>query len=1403
MKTSKTKRPSPLQSGDQRNVRRQNGRVNFWETIVDYVPIGILHVSTDGHILEANSTVCKMLEYDRSELCGMNIAQIGSSFPPDGLARTVALETGGTTFAVTFKTKRGQPLATEVNAQIISLRGDRHVLLFVTDISTRQRLEQDQQLLSAAIASTKDCISITDLDNRFLFVNKAFQDAYGYAPEELVGKHVSILRGDTLPEDIATIILPSTLSGGWYGELMNRRKDGSEFPVELWTSVVKDPHGTPVALVGIARDITARREAERKLKQTEQHYRDIFTRAPLGIYQSTEDGRFINANYRLAQILGYDSPEELLALDLDRDVYWNKGERQTLIARHKAAGPTPNLELLWKKKDGTPIWVELSAYMERDAAGGLTYYAGFVQDITKRKQTGEALQLNEERLRLAMLASRQGWFDLDLRTGNITVSPEYARMLGYSPQEFSTNLDTWKESLHPDDKAQVLKRFGKCLQTDQPYSAEYRRKTKQGDWKWLLSTGKVVERDEQGRPLRMIGAHIDISDRKSSEAALLESQHQLLESQRVARLGHYVFDVASGLWEGSKVLHDIFGIKREFKKDVAGWMKIVHPDHRQEMLDHLMNHVLKERHPFDHEYQIVRMNDGQVRWVHGQGELELNEDGTPLRMIGTIQDITERRKSEDEIKHNLSLLQATLESTADGILVVNNEGNIIGFNSRFKDMWHIPEHMTSPMDDAILLQFVLDQVVEPETFLAKVQDIYSRPLAESFDVIQFKDGRTFERYSLPQRIGTTPVGRVWSFRDVTERRRSDELLRHSEEQNRAILNAVPDLLFRINREGVILDYRAPDLSNLYVPPESFLGRPVHEVLPPVVAEPAMKAIADALTTGRVSSFEYALDMRGEKRFYENRTVAFSGDEVLSVIRDLTDRKRAEEAVRESEERFRTTLYSIGDGVITTDTAGSIVQMNRVAESLTGWTESEAQGKNIAEVFRIVDEDSQLPAPNPVERVLKEGIVVGLSSKTMLLSRDGKLRPISDSGAPIRNLNGTTTGVVLVFNDQTERRELYSQLIQAQKMEAVGRLAGGVAHDFNNMVGVILGYAKLMEHELNEMDPLYRYVQSVIGAAERSANLTRQLLAFARKQVVSPVPLNLNDALTGLQRMLMRLIGEDITLELTLARDLWNIKMDPSQVDQIFTNLATNSRDAIKDVGKISIETSNIVVDETLAKERLDAVPGEYVHVSFQDNGGGMNKATLARIFEPFFTTKPQGRGTGLGLATVFGIIKQNYGFITVESKVGKGTTFNIYIPRSIEQVSAPVQKHEEQRLRGNETILLVEDEEQLLALAQTALELQGYTVLAAKSPGDAIVIYERSKRKVDLLVTDVVMPDMNGKELKERLDSIRPGMKTIYMSGYTADAVSMRGIMETGSSFLQKPFTPVQLARKVRETLDA
>jgi PAS domain S-box-containing protein len=427
----------------------------------------------------------------------------------------------------------------------------------------------------------------------------------------------------------------------------------------------------------------------------------------------------------------------------------------------------------------------------------------------------------------------------------------------------------------------------------------------------------------------------------------------------------------------------------------------------------------------------------------------------------------------------------------------------------------------------------------------------------------------------------------------------------------------------------------------------------------------------------------------------------------------------------------------------------------------------------------------------------------------IIYADGQLGYISVRIFIRKDAAGRTVGSYGVNQDITERlqsekerKRLQDQLNQAQKMESVGRLAGGVAHDFNNMLGIIIGHVELAMVQVTSTSKLHNDLVEIQKAAQRSADLTSQLLAFARKQTVLPKVLDLNHTITLMIKMLRRLIGEDIEMVWRPGADLWSVEIDPAQIDQILVNLCVNAKDAIDDGGKILIETQNVEIDDAYCGKHAGCKPGHYVMLAFSDNGCGVDDQLRDHLFEPFFTTKEVGKGTGLGLATVYGIVKQNKGYIYVYSEPGQGTTFKVYLPRSLEAVPELPVSPSVKIAKGTETILLVEDEAAIMKLTATALGRCGYTVIAASSPAEALAIVEQKAGPIDLLLTDVVMPGMNGRQLKELVEKQLPNIQTLYMSGYTAKAVALRGILTDDVHFLQKPFTPSTLARKVRKVFD-
>jgi len=526
---------------------------------------------------------------------------------------------------------------------------------------------------------------------------------------------------------------------------------------------------------------------------------------------------------------------------------------------------------------------------------------------------------------------------------------------------------------------------------------------------------------------------------------------------------------------------------------------------------------------------------------------------------------------------------------------------------------------------------------------------------------------------------------------------------------------------------------------------------------------------------------------------------------------VSGRRKSDRRIREQREWLQVILSSIADAVMATDIKGRINFINPTAEALTGWTISEASHKSLDEVFRVIDKESHPIVENPaLELASPENMPAEMVDNMTLISRDGSEKPVNYSKSPIRNQTGEITGLVLVFRDMSERkraeealRSTQEQLLQAQKMEAVGRLAGGVAHDFNNLLTAIIGYSQLALRGISPDDRLRQEIDEIRKAGERAATLTSQLLAFSRKQMLQPKILDINKVVADTSRMLNRLIGEDIRFRTTLAPGLRPVKVDPGQIEQVLMNLAVNARDAMPDGGSLSIETANVYLDEEYARLHAEVQPGPHIVLAVSDTGCGIDSETIAHIFEPFFTTKEQGKGTGLGLAMVYGIVKQSGGHIWVYSEPDKGTTFKVYLPQVVEEASLSAEPSRAELLpSGKETILLAEDDEQVREIASRILSELGYRVIEATNGEEALKEISQSTIKIDILLTDVVMPQIGGKELSEHLRNERPGTKIAFLSGYTADAIVNHGVLDAGVPFLHKPFTPGELARKVREVLD-
>lgn len=779
-----------------------------------------------------------------------------------------------------------------------------------------------------------------------------------------------------------------------------------------------------------------------------------------------------------------------------------------------------------------------------------------------------------------------------------------------------------------------------------------------------------------------------------------------------------------------------------------------------------------------------------------------NED-RPVSRICYSLDITDFKATEMALMSEASRRRILIEQSRDGIVVLNHDGSVNETNKRFAEMLgYAPEEILK------LHVWDWDRRLSRQQLIDMIRDVDEN--GDFFETRhQRKDGTLVDMEISTN--GAVIDGRKLVFcvcRDITARKQDEKALRESE----ANLKKIQTLLLETQRltklggweydlragRAIWTDevYRIHGLSKEYTP-----GDPYNDLrfYVPEDQKIITHAFQEALERGKPYDLEVQLiNAQGKKVWVRTLGQAErKGSKITRVfgnIMDITERKHAEA----ERERLITAINQAGDSIMITALDGTIEYVNPAFETITGYSGREVMGENP----RILKSGKQSKA---FYKGLWDTISNGNTWTGRIVNKrkDGALYTEATSISPVRDVDGKIVNYVAVKRDISGHLQLEEQFRQAQKMESVGRLAGGVAHDYNNILSVILGFTELALEKVTQADSLYSDLKEILTAAQRSRDITRQLLAFARKQTISPEILDLNETVENMLKILRRLIGEDIELVWMPCAVPWKIEMDPSQIDQILANLSVNARDAIDNVGRITIETRNAVLDKAYCAKNPGCVPGEYILLAVGDNGSGMEAEILENIFEPFFTTKETGKGTGLGLATVYGIVKQNKGFINVHSEPGTGTVFKIYLPRYEDAAAEVVKEDIEPEMRGSgETIMVVEDEGSILKLTRQILERLNYTVLTALTPKEALSLSDQYAGNIDLLLTDVVLPGMNGRELAGRLLSRYRDIKCLYMSGYTADVIAHRGVLEKGVNFIHKPFSPRELSIAVHRVLN-
>jgi two-component system cell cycle sensor histidine kinase/response regulator CckA len=1199
--------------------------------------------------------------------------------------------------------------------------------------------------------------------------------------------------------------------------------------------------------------------SQNALQQSEKRYRQVVENATEIIYTVDVKGNFTYSNPAGLKVTGY-SLHELQKLNYVDLVLPDHRARvvRIYVKQFREKLPTTYVEFPFFGKSGQIIWFgqNSTVVMEGDRIIGFHIIA---RDITERKQAEEALRQSEERFRQLFDDAPVGYFEYD-NQGHITnVNRTELEMLGYTSEEM-VGQPAWKFIVEEEiDRQQILAKLAGTMPPARGLERTYRRKD--GTNFPALVQDRLLQ-DAEGRILGIRATIQDITVRRQAEESL---RSEKAWSEAIVSLAP---NIVVGLDKESKILifnkfaEKLTGFRAE---EVMGkpWIETFIPEEMRGQLYGVWDEVVKNK-LIEHHYEDTIVTKRGDERVISWNNTVLTQNGE-FRMVLSIGDDTTERKQAEE---RLRLQGAALEAAANAIIITDREGVIEWANRAFTALTGYPFAEVIGRNPRELVK----SGEQNQAFYKNLWDTILVGKVWRGQIINHRnDGSLYteEMTITPLRNERGDVSRFIAIKqNITERKRAEEALRASEQKYRTLIENLPQKIFLKDKNSVYISCNENYANDLKIKSNEISGMSDYEFYQKELAEKYRTDDKRIIKAGKTEEIEEKYVQNGQEVWVNTIKTPVKDEKgnvvgILGIFWDITERKRAEEAVRRSEEearklaREKEVMAEIGRIISSTlnieavykqvaEEVRKLIPFDRIAINVANFKENTITVSYVAgpvvsgrepgdafplpgslaehvirvgQGFIIQDDKDELVRRYPmllamVNAGFQSFIIVPLTVKNEVIGvvHFQSARPNTYTETDFRlaqrvsnQMAGAVANAQLYaerIQAEKERASLEEQLRQSQKMEAIGSLAGGIAHDFNNLLTVIKGYSQLSSAEIKEGDPLKGNIEEIKKAADRAADLTRQLLAFSRRQIMEMRVLDLNTVLQNLDKMLHRMIGEDIELVNLLSGDLGRVKADPGQIEQVIINLAVNARDAMPKGGKLTIETANVELDEEYARAHIAIKPGHYVMLSVSDTGIGMTPKVKERIFEPFFTTKENGKGTGLGLSTVYGIVKQSGGNIWVYSEVEKGTTFKIYLPRVDEPLEELTEGVEKKELpEGSETIFFVEDNEEVRKLGRRILEKQGYHVLEASQGKEALQMCEGHKGPIQLMVTDVVMPGMDGRELANRLMSVHPETKVLYMSGYTDNAITHHGILEKGMHYIPKPFTVEGLLNKVREVL--
>ncbi|MDX2263251.1 MAG: PAS domain S-box protein [Gemmatimonadales bacterium] len=1244
-------------------------------------------------------------------------------------------------------------------------------------------------------------IYMVDPAGRIASWNPGAERIYGYRAEEIIGRPFStVFAALDLTEGRPNARWRQALDSGHLEfECLRSRKDHTEFWAMVTVSTLTDHFGNHAGFSVVTRDLSERKRAEEAL-QKERELSDAILSSLPGIYYIYDDERrFLRWNPRFEAVSGY-SAEEMQGLHpLDLFAAGDRTRVEECIATVFAEG-TCEVEAAFLAKDGR----ELPYYFNgvRTVVAGRPCLLGMGIDLTSLVEARNELRRTATLLRAVVEETPDALFVKDQDGKYLLFNPAASRFVGKPVSEVLGQDDT---AIFDPESARVAMDHDRRVMASGEADSEEEVLTAAGVTRTFLAT-KAPFRDGDGRVVGVLGLSRDITEQKEAEQALRQREVLLRIAGHAARLGGWSLDLVRDALVWSDEIREIHEEPVGYQPSLADGIGYYVEENRG-WITECVDRCAADGVPFDFESELITATGRRI-WVRSIGEAVRDDTGRIIRLQGAFQDITARVQAERDRQQLADRLATTLESMDEGFITVDDEWRFTYVNAE-------AQRMVGRSREELLGQTIWGAF--PETIGIAFEHEYRRARADHVTV-------DFEEYFAPLdkwfgvRAHPTADGLAISFRDVTGARAAERALRVSEQQQRDLTIALMTERGRLvaaqtvakvgswETDIVTQEVIWSDESYRIFGQDPAHFQPTHsrflELVHPEDREAVDRAFRESLDLAAPQRIEHRVVMPdGSIKFVEERWQVVRDEQgqphrVIGTCQDTTDRKQAEELLRLRERA----IQAVSQGILVTDPnqpGNPIVFASGGFERMTGYGAEAVLGKNC----RFL----QGPETNPeTVREMRDAITAVRSCTVEILNyrQDGTPFWNQLTITPVLGPEEQLTHFVGVQTDVTEQRRLEEQYRQSQKMEAVGRLAGGVAHDFNNLLTIISGYSEMLLASSDVGAELREAVLAINDAGERAATLTRQLLGFSRQSLLQPKVVDLNEVIADTATMLRRLIGEDIHFATALDPALGRVKVDPGQLNQLLMNLAVNARDAMPQGGKLTLETHNVALGEEYASTHLGCTAGPHVMLAITDTGIGMPPEVLERVFEPFFTTKEVGKGTGLGLAMVFGIVQQSGGSIHVYSEPGRGSTFKVYLPMVSEVLSAAAPEEKSFDVRGTETVLLVEDEDAVRRLARRILSMHGYLVLSAGDGEEAMRVAESHEGAIDLLLTDVVMPNLSGPELARALGARYPALKLLFMSGYTDDAVVRHGLIEAGVAFIQKPYTPAGLARKVRSVLD-